>query len=278
VCSAKFRLPIHSNRTGIMYQFENEDVERIVALLGRVADPQRNRNLPDTKHQLVTGLMEIIDADIYVWSSSIINPDLVGDNMTQQIQDGGWRDDREKALFYQLLLDPRWHADVFHVMCDLVRHVEYKTLYSEDYLTQARPAACAEFEPAWAAGGFGHLLMSTYSLNDNIASVISFTRRANKPRYTERERMLVHLLFSQVDWLHRSGLNLPSGKTVLKLTPRERQVLIHLMGGDALKQIATKMGLSRNTIDTYVKSIYRQLNVSSRPELMAQFTAGAVVA
>jgi DNA-binding CsgD family transcriptional regulator len=115
-------------------------------------------------------------------------------------------------------------------------------------------------------------------LNDNVASVISFTRRVNKPRYTERERMLVHLLFSQVDWLHRSGLNLPSGKTVLKLTPRERQVLIHLMGGDALKQIAIKMGLSRNTVDTYVKSIYRQLNVNSRPELMAQFTAGTVVA
>lgn len=55
------------------------------------------------------------------------------------------------------------------------------------------------------------------------------------------------------------------------LPPRQRQTLLQLLAGDSEKQIAHKLGLSRNTVHTYVKSVYRHFEVNSRGELLARF-------
>lgn len=56
-----------------------------------------------------------------------------------------------------------------------------------------------------------------------------------------------------------------------KLGPRLRQTLDRLLAGDAEKQIAHRLGLSRHTIHDYVKMIYRRFGVSSRAELLARW-------
>ena len=55
------------------------------------------------------------------------------------------------------------------------------------------------------------------------------------------------------------------------LPPRLAETLTHLLGGDSEKEIARRLGVSRNTVHVYVTSLYRHYEVSSRGELLARF-------
>ena len=48
------------------------------------------------------------------------------------------------------------------------------------------------------------------------------------------------------------------------LSPRELDVLRHLSAGMDTNQIAADLYVSRNTVRTHIKSIYRKLSVSSK--------------
>jgi DNA-binding CsgD family transcriptional regulator len=55
------------------------------------------------------------------------------------------------------------------------------------------------------------------------------------------------------------------------LSPRERQTLELLLNGDAEKQIANRLSLSKHTVHVYVKSLYKRFDVCSRGELLAKW-------
>lgn len=55
------------------------------------------------------------------------------------------------------------------------------------------------------------------------------------------------------------------------LSRRERQTLELLLVGNAEKQIATQLSISRHTVHVYVKSLYKRFGVNSRPELLAKW-------
>ena len=55
------------------------------------------------------------------------------------------------------------------------------------------------------------------------------------------------------------------------LGPREREVLDLLAQGQAYKEIADSLGISRNTVMTVVQRIYQKLHVHSRGEAVATF-------
>lgn len=55
------------------------------------------------------------------------------------------------------------------------------------------------------------------------------------------------------------------------MAPRLRQTLSMLLEGDAEKEIARKLGISRHTVHVYIKSLHKHFDVSSRSELMALF-------
>lgn len=50
------------------------------------------------------------------------------------------------------------------------------------------------------------------------------------------------------------------------LTPREQEVLTLIAKGYRAKRVAEMLGISINTCQTYVKAIYRKLNINSRAE------------
>jgi len=54
------------------------------------------------------------------------------------------------------------------------------------------------------------------------------------------------------------------------LTPRERDVVSHLLAGASTRQIASRTGLTVATVHTYLKRVYPKLGVHSRVELLAQ--------
>jgi LuxR family transcriptional regulator of spore coat protein len=54
------------------------------------------------------------------------------------------------------------------------------------------------------------------------------------------------------------------------LTRRERVILANLTEDATLEQIARRLYVTRNTVKTQVRSVYRKLGVSSRAEAIAK--------
>ena len=55
------------------------------------------------------------------------------------------------------------------------------------------------------------------------------------------------------------------------LSKRQRETLELLLTGNAEKQIAARLNISRHTVHVYVKSLYKRFDVNSRPELLAKW-------
>ena len=55
------------------------------------------------------------------------------------------------------------------------------------------------------------------------------------------------------------------------LSPREKQVVLLLLQGMTLRQVAPELGLTVSTVATYSKAIYKKLGINSRAELFMLF-------
>jgi DNA-binding CsgD family transcriptional regulator len=64
----------------------------------------------------------------------------------------------------------------------------------------------------------------------------------------------------------KAGGDKPTG-TVDQLTPREREVVSHVVEGLRNLEIASKLGVSEHTIRNYILRIYEKLGVSNRVQL-----------
>lgn len=61
-----------------------------------------------------------------------------------------------------------------------------------------------------------------------------------------------------------------SGQNDYGLTPREKEVLCHLVEGLQMKQIANRMFITFHTVDKHLRSIYAKLQVPSRSLAIAK--------
>lgn len=57
----------------------------------------------------------------------------------------------------------------------------------------------------------------------------------------------------------------------MNLTEREKEILQLLIKGNSYKEIAAKLFISVETLNSHIKNIYRKLNVHSRSELAARY-------
>ncbi len=64
----------------------------------------------------------------------------------------------------------------------------------------------------------------------------------------------------------------PSDETK-SLSPRERETMELLAGGYVYKEIADKMGISSETVRTYIKNACKKLHVRNRIEAVARYSA-----
>lgn len=66
-----------------------------------------------------------------------------------------------------------------------------------------------------------------------------------------------------------SSLGIVSSKlSVYNLTPREEEICKLLLAGQSREDISSTINISKNTVDTHVKNLYRKLNVCSFPKLL----------
>jgi DNA-binding CsgD family transcriptional regulator len=254
-----------------MHELELSDVEQIVHLVAQAGDPTVELTLPQRKRLLLEGVAALIDAEVWIWSTSVPNPNVLGDVMTTCLIDGGWRDAQEQTLVYEALTD-RTFADKYAArVVELMKQGNYLSLMRDEIIP---PEHRDEVVKLWHRTGLDHSIFAFYPLDPEQFSGIGFHRRIGSPAYTERDRSIVHVVFRQVGWLHKHGVNDAAKHKVVQLTPRERQVLMLLLGGDSKKLIARKLGISEHTVGDHMKRLHKHFAVNSRAELQGFFLVG----
>ncbi|RIJ42709.1 LuxR C-terminal-related transcriptional regulator [Pontibacter oryzae] len=75
--------------------------------------------------------------------------------------------------------------------------------------------------------------------------------------------------------LHVFRQNSMAQNALTILTPRENDILKHLVKGYSYKQVATALGISLGTVRSHIENIYSKLGVNSKAEAVAKFLNGS---
>jgi len=112
---------------------------------------------------------------------------------------------------------------------------------------------------ALAAGASGYLLKRTKSAE--LLEALREVHRGGSP-------MTTHIARKVTQSFQRAG---PSPQPTENLSQREQEVLDCLSNGFLYKEIAEKLGISYETVHTYIRRIYEKLQVRTRTEAVAKF-------
>jgi len=112
---------------------------------------------------------------------------------------------------------------------------------------------------ALAAGAAGYLLKRTKS--SELLQAILEVHKGGSP-------MTTHIARKVTQSFQRAG---PSSQPTENLSEREQEVLDCLSQGFLYKEIAEKLGISYETVHTYIRRIYEKLQVRTRTEAVAKF-------
>ncbi len=112
---------------------------------------------------------------------------------------------------------------------------------------------------ALAAGASGYLLKRTKSAE--LLEAIREVVRGGSP-------MTTHIARKVVQSFQKAGA---ASQATESLSQREQEVLDCLAHGFLYKEIAEKLGISYETVHTYVRRIYEKLQVRTRTEAVAKF-------
>jgi DNA-binding NarL/FixJ family response regulator len=115
---------------------------------------------------------------------------------------------------------------------------------------------------ALKSGATGYLLKRTTQAE--LVEAIREVHRGGSPMTTHIARKVVQTL---------QQAPAPS-QPAEALSPREQEVLDCLAKGFLYKEIAEKLGISYETVHTYIRRIYEKLQVRTRTEAVAKFLRG----
>ncbi|MGC3968319.1 MAG: helix-turn-helix transcriptional regulator [Pirellulales bacterium] len=250
---------------------EADDLLRVVRLLDGVTDPTLELSTADRKRRFVENLARLVDADVYIWSTTVVNHAVPGDFMTTCVVDGGWSSPEEQGRVYQVLTSVEFGTAGLAGVYKLIAQGKRFTIGPDNIFP---PEHEQRLTAVWRSTGFESFLLSAHPLDDGFSSNLGLHRRVGRPTFTERERRLVDIVFNGVEWLHMYGTNQTVRPVTLQLSPRERQTLVFVLAGYSHKDIAERMQISQYTVNDYVKSLHKQFSVGSRAELQAMFFVG----
>jgi DNA-binding CsgD family transcriptional regulator len=89
--------------------------------------------------------------------------------------------------------------------------------------------------------------------------------------WTHGDRFLIRLISHRLYLRYAHGYFDPTGDVVSTLSQRQRDTLNHLLDGLNEPEIAKKMCVSTHTVHTYIKTLYRHFDVTSRAQLLSPF-------
>ena len=112
---------------------------------------------------------------------------------------------------------------------------------------------------ALAAGAAGYMLKRTKT--PELLQAIRDVNNGGSP-------MTAHIARKVTQSFQKAG---PSPQPTENLSQREQEVLDCLSHGFLYKEIAEKLGISYETVHTYIRRIYEKLQVRTRTEAVAKF-------
>jgi DNA-binding CsgD family transcriptional regulator len=114
-----------------------------------------------------------------------------------------------------------------------------------------------------------HSLYCRLTLPDGTDVAVGLQRCPGDLAFSERDKAIVHLLHTNAPHVYYAAAPVPP--ELKGLAPRLQPVLRYILQGDAEKEVAAKLKLSRHTVHRYTQVIYRELGVNSRGELLASY-------
>jgi RNA polymerase sigma factor (sigma-70 family) len=115
---------------------------------------------------------------------------------------------------------------------------------------------------ALTAGASGYMLKRTPA--KELLDAIREVQRGGSP-------MTTHIARKVVLSFQKSADAQQTANELSELSDREQQVLDLLAQGLIYKEIADKLGISYETVHTYIRRIYEKLQVRTRTEAVAKF-------
>ncbi len=250
-------------------RLSSADARRIIGLVGEVA--ACGGELDAQKSFLMEGLCALIEADSWAWATTFrfepkevpLNPGFLC---------GGFS--AAEFAKYQEALE---HPDTAILNSGFTGEFQEKQTHLtrlRDQIDNTGYFLKSAVRPIWLAAGVEQVIQSVRPRKDGALSHLGFYRRPGRPAFSPRESRVVHIVLSEVPWLHEARMASDLGATVTHLTPRQRITLNLLLEGQPRPQIADHLGLSLDTVHGYVKGVFRQFGVHSQPALIARFQNG----
>ncbi|MCF6313214.1 MAG: LuxR C-terminal-related transcriptional regulator [Verrucomicrobiales bacterium] len=246
-----------------------EDVCQLVALLGRVAVLEGG--LDSKKRFLMQGLCQMVGADCWGWMLTL--PVKHGEKVCPAaFLHGGFSEDR----FYAFLKATE-HPEMakFNAMfLDEVYVRQSHTTRLRQQVDTEGNFTSSEVYPLWEKADIGPILLSCHPFPDQSLSFVAMYRKQKEVLFSQREARIVHIVLSEVQWIHAESQ--PQVKQIngMMLSPRQRMTLNLLLEGQGRKQIAAQLKITENTLAGYVKEVYRFYEVQSQAQLMRRFRDG----
>ncbi len=249
---------------------DESDARAIVRLLGDVAAIDGTLN--DKRLELMTGLLDLIDADAWVWGvAGMSRPD--GSNPPHSIfLTGGFADGE-----FIPVLKAMEHPDMEQICRPFYTELKETETHLTRLQQQIDPAdhlADSNARKLWEKTDFGPVILSSRPTRSGEVSSLVIYRRRNRPLFSPRESKIAHILLSEVWWLHESTFQDYPAEGVAGLSPRLRQVMNCLLLGSTRKEIAHDLDLSVHTLGGYIKEIYHRFGVRSQTQLIRRFLSG----
>jgi DNA-binding NarL/FixJ family response regulator len=119
-----------------------------------------------------------------------------------------------------------------------------------------------------AAGASGYLLKRSKSAE--ILEALRDVHRGGSPMSTHIARKVVQSFQASARAVAPATPAAPAAQPAEELSPREQEVLDLLSQGFLYKEISDKLGISFETVRTYIRRIYEKLHVRSRTEAVAK--------
>ncbi len=244
------------------------DVRAIVRLLGEVI--ASHGDFRESRRLLMDGLCRIVNANSWAWCMAEFDPDkppsFIG------FEHGGFDEDRF-GLYVKAMNHPEHGLITKRSSIEL----QEKGTHLTRTLRQIDPEMIFETSDigaAWAEAGIGAIILSQRPMKGGGVSGVAVYRAVGEPQFEARESRIVHIILSEVPWLHFNAFPDQASKDITRLQPRHRTVLNLLGDGWSRKKIAAHLHISENTVHGYVKDIFKHFSVHSQAELIARFTKG----
>ncbi|TCO75483.1 helix-turn-helix transcriptional regulator [Chromatocurvus halotolerans] len=255
------------------------DVRRAYHLLGECLEHREDSTA--WRAHLLTGLQAMTGARVALYLH--VDAPLSAVEQVSETLASGFLDAREQALWAHYQATEAHRDDLFHrgfyTRAGGSSRLVTRSLY--DVVERSAWQRSRHYGDYVAACGLGDRITSSLSLptaGPRCEQTLVLHRDAGDGAFPAPARYLVRLVHHGLSELQGRLLTLPGTREDLAgLTPRMREVLMGLLAGESEKQIASRLGLSRHTVNRHVQRVYRHYDVTSRGRLLAKLRSGGGV-